>query len=445
MSVVAASQLQINVKARRLAAGVGTPVALPCNCPASNPGSRGSTRANGRKSLISRAHVTAPPVSGCRPSVSAPCRAIGPNLGATASSANTMTEPSNAARYTPPAWVTGHISHGDAAFLAGLVKELTPDAVVEIGVASGCSSAVLLEALASVHGAPVAGNPWLYSFDAIDHCYFDPSKRVGAAVDEMAPRLRDAWRLTIDNGLAARRLLSGNALTCAFIDANHCHPWPTLDLLALLPVLRQGAWVALHDISLSRLNSSPECQVHGAEYLFDEWPWSKRAESTLGNIGAIRLEGSGAETFDHCMHLLAKPWQVYPPAEIREALGLPERFLGNTPAVHAAFDALRRALPLQAGAGSRRLIIWGAGQAGRDTFIRLRDAGFQVDGFADRSPARQGQRLYDLDVRDPASLWAGEAIPFVAACGLYAGEIARDLQAHGFVEGNDFVALTDWR
>lgn len=109
--------------------------------------------------------------------------------------------------YRPPAWATGNISSTDARFLANLVREIGSTPVVEIGVASGCSSGVLLQAAeAYVDAARRAEGPWLISFDVAERCYFDASRSVGAAVDDMASALRRHWQLNVGDAVAARRL-----------------------------------------------------------------------------------------------------------------------------------------------------------------------------------------------------------------------------------------------
>jgi hypothetical protein len=344
----------------------------------------------------------------------------------------------------PPAWTTGNISSADAAFLNELIQEIVPAEVVEIGVASGVSSAVLLHALASVHGNPNPAAPWLYSFDAIDYCYFDASRPIGAAVDELVPALRPAWRMTVGTALGARDMLRGRDLAFAFIDADHRHPWATFDFLALLPVLRSGAWVAFHDVRLPQLSSAPEYQVHGPQYLFEAWPWTKRIEPLGGNTGACRLDAPAGEVFDFCLEVLKRDWEICPPRAIGEALGLP-RGLVDRQANQKGLFALQHALRHSIGGRTRPLIIWGAGEAGRKTLSLMNELGYRVDGFVDRDLRKQAGQVDGLAVRDPNSLHAqGDAAPFVITCGTYAVEIARDLETLGFTRGQDFVALVAW-
>ena len=49
-----------------------------------------------------------------------------------------------------PDWAGGSIGVDDAAFLAGLLAESRPQRLLEIGVASGMSSAIMVEVLKSL-------------------------------------------------------------------------------------------------------------------------------------------------------------------------------------------------------------------------------------------------------------------------------------------------------
>ena len=84
-----------------------------------------------------------------------------------------------------------------------------------------------------------------------------------------------------------------------FIDANHRHPWPTLDLLGALDYLAPGATVVLHDINLPVIH--PEYSDWGAKHLFDSLAVEKEAaQDGEDNIGAIRIPGERDALRESC-------------------------------------------------------------------------------------------------------------------------------------------------
>src|SRR5690606_26338062 len=174
--------------------------------------------------------------------------------------------------YRQPAWVQGGCSHGDVEFLLELVTAIDPALVLELGVASGTSSAALLFALDQLPAG--TRDRVLYSGDIQRTCYFDASRQTGAAVQELYPGHRATWHL--DTNTDARRvraaLVPGSVDLC-FIDAYLYHPCPLLHLLQIAPRLRPEAWVVLHDIELPRLH--PRFQAHGPQWPFEAWPFNK--------------------------------------------------------------------------------------------------------------------------------------------------------------------------
>lgn len=218
--------------------------------------------------------------------------------------------PSNRVRslFPPPKWVRGHISAGDAEALRQLVHDLQPERVLEIGVAAGVSSAVLLTALDAL---PDAKRRLLYSVDAHHACYFDPSYPTGAVVADLYSEPRSAWVLhTPTDARGIGRELQAGSIDLIFIDADHRHPWPLLDVLHLAPLARPQAWVALHDIALARI--MPGCQEHGAEWLFTAWPGEKAAGTgTAENLGAVRLPADLGTLVRMARKLLQlAPWEA---------------------------------------------------------------------------------------------------------------------------------------
>ena len=153
--------------------------------------------------------------------------------------------------YRRPKWGRGMITEEDARFLHDLLLEVRPSVAIELGVASGCSSVVILEAMRQCR-EPRTANPeprtanlgsripnpesrtsnpvWLHAFDISARCYFDPSHPTGDAVAELTPWNVQHYRFTAGDVLCARERLTGLNAPLAFIDANHLHPWATADL-----------------------------------------------------------------------------------------------------------------------------------------------------------------------------------------------------------------------
>lgn len=230
-----------------------------------------------------------------------------------------------------PAWVTGDVGAPDAHFIMREVLDARTDTAVEIGTASGVSTGLLCFALDVAHQAGLVGPGYrVLSYDASPAFYADPSHRVGDAAREI---LGDEMLAHIEFrnpaiALDAARELGPDAVDFLFIDADHQHPWPALDLLAMLPSLRRGATVALHDINLPLI--SPQFPDWGAKILFDGLPVRKRlardgyTPDGAPNVGSVVVPGDKRVLDAAVRRLIASyPWQAVVPDRVLAALGVP--------------------------------------------------------------------------------------------------------------------------
>jgi predicted O-methyltransferase YrrM len=232
-------------------------------------------------------------------------------------------------RFRRPEWVTGSISAVDAVFLHDVIQSVRPRRIVEVGVASGCSSAALLMGLADA-GIPLLhddGTAALHGFDRLDCCFFDRDRALAAGAFEMVPDLVCGLKLHPgETALDASRRFAGEPIAFAFIDADHRHPFPTADMLALAPVLARGAWVALHDINLVSVADAYEAETgetvdwraRGAEILFERWPFEKIAcRAGHRNIGIVRLPADRPLAAADLRDAIDQTWEAEPPVEFR--------------------------------------------------------------------------------------------------------------------------------
>ena len=212
-----------------------------------------------------------------------------------------------------PGWVAGTISHPDARYLFARVIAALADPTIEVGTASGVSTAIIATALdVGSSAAPRRPAPRLLTYDISPVFYADPSHRTGDAARKMVGR-EQLDRVTFREASAAALTdeHGSDAIGFMFLDANHQHPMPALDLLAALDALQPGAEVALHDINLPRMR--PDFADWGAKYVFDGLDVEKHidADVELPNIGSVIVPDDKADLRDQLLELVyAHPWEI---------------------------------------------------------------------------------------------------------------------------------------
>ena len=103
-------------------------------------------------------------------------------------------------------------------FINGLIRKYKPIKIIEIGVCTGGTSAVILNAIKEIESAK------LYSFDLEKKHYLHDSFDVGYVVRDYFPELLNKWKLFTGNTTSAFIELIGNDIDFAFIDTAHVMP-----------------------------------------------------------------------------------------------------------------------------------------------------------------------------------------------------------------------------
>lgn len=204
-----------------------------------------------------------------------------------------------------PSWIGGQISHIDCAFLSGLVQHVRPQNIVEIGVASGWSSAVLLHSLKATGAAEFR----LSGIDLFPEFYLDKSIPTGRAVSEVTPELQTHFNL-LTGRVAFEAMGDVGKVDFAFIDAHHMHPWATIDMISVLPFIEKGRWVAMHDLNLCGIERHKHTN-RGPFYLFYLWPDQKIYSTQKRTmIGAVLLEREPQHYLPGLLEILYTPWEI---------------------------------------------------------------------------------------------------------------------------------------
>ena len=212
---------------------------------------------------------------------------------------------------------SGAIGMGDLLFLHAFVSVLAPDRVVEIGTLSGFSAAVIADAVAQ-HQRPESESVVVETIDLSQRCHTDQTKPIGFEIPQLVPRLSS--RIRVHAGQDARyveQIAREGELQLVFIDADHQHPRPTLDLIRVSRFVRPGGWVILHDIGLGSLGERMRAAgtpfeygaPFGAQWLFEAWPFEKISG---GNIGALRLPSNLRDLVPFALAMLRIPSELEP-------------------------------------------------------------------------------------------------------------------------------------
>lgn len=209
----------------------------------------------------------------------------------------------------------GGIGSRDYFFLTCLVSILAPRRVIEIGTLTGFSTAIIAAAIDRQHGA---GSPPITvdTVDAHTHCSIDTTRAIGFEIPDLVPDL--VSRIRVHAGRESdivREIAAPGEFGLAFIDADHRHPWPLLDLLQLAPYVQRSGWILLHDIQLGSYGEAERAAGRsleagtpfGAEWLFERWPFRKISSF---HIGAVELPARMDALIPFALSLMEEPFEV---------------------------------------------------------------------------------------------------------------------------------------
>ncbi len=218
------------------------------------------------------------------------------------------------AKFTPnrPSNAKGSLSHKQVKFLYEQVLAKKPKVAAELGVASGVSSAIILYGLQTLKKHKLgSANTQLHSFDIMQKCYWSDDLDVGYVVNLMIPEEAQNYILHIPyTSVDLGKFHLPNSIDFLFIDANHRHPWPSIDLLCALPYLTPDALVCLHDINLPLMNNN--FTTYGVQCLFNAVELEKFISTEdIPNIGSIQLDGNHKKLESTLIDLIKnKKWEA---------------------------------------------------------------------------------------------------------------------------------------
>ncbi len=247
---------------------------------------------------------------------------------------------------------SGPIMPGEAACILEVIEKHRPNSFIELGTSSGLSTGLIANMLHD------NGGEILVSVDVSARYYRDDSRPTGFLVS----RMYQGGQVRVDLRSPATSLDVAEwqeSYDMGFVDGNHGHPWPLLDLLALWPRISGSRTLVQHDLTL--YSRQPKPVGIGPKYLFDQFPDSHRVRypANRGNMFSVSLDLPTAWVETMAVEAFALPWTALRKvggerlAQIQTMLSMHYR-----PAVRDAFERNRERFALSkresAVAGPRR-------------------------------------------------------------------------------------------
>lgn len=218
----------------------------------------------------------------------------------------------------------GTIHAEEAIFIRSLIEEHRPANFLELGTASGLSSGYICAFLEEFGGESFT------TADFSDTFFGDHSKEIGFLMHEgyKGGELQIAKRpFTISLDIYD----DGHTYDMMFVDANHMHPWPTIDTAVLLPRLGRSRIMIHHDYLLFALQK--QVKGIGPKYLYDQFAPEHRhlAHNSGGNIFYLRAHDDIREHSKSLAESFLLPWSInddpFSPEEKKPVFnGLKDRF-----------------------------------------------------------------------------------------------------------------------
>ena len=219
------------------------------------------------------------------------------------------------------------MSESESAFLCGFLKSYKPKKILEVGVANGGTTAIILQTLEDI------GEPYkMYSVDISKQCYSFPGKVTGHVAtfakenNLLTPpqsTLTGEHKFYLGDYLPQVIDEIGGDIDFVILDTVHYTPGELLDFPVMLPYLKDNAIVVLHDVSLNQRNLNyhkPDAHATGLLLSAVSAP-EKFLNSTsvsafnYPNIGAFRVDESTRAYIDNVFMALMLTWHYLPKDE----------------------------------------------------------------------------------------------------------------------------------
>lgn len=202
------------------------------------------------------------------------------------------------------------MSDFELSFLCGLIKEKRPHKILELGVAAGGGTAIIVECLNEL-----GTEADMFSVDYLEHYYRNPSYPCGYRAKETIKETDCVnHRFLLGRSIPYVIEEIGNGIDFLVLDTSHRLPGELLDFIIVLPFLKDGCIVVVHDVMESHYHGVREeiatCLLFSAVSSGDKYRMKDDTASymSFSNIAAFTVDSSTRDKIENIVSLLLVPW-----------------------------------------------------------------------------------------------------------------------------------------
>ena len=211
------------------------------------------------------------------------------------------------------------MSEFESAFLCGLIKKYEPKKILEVGVAAGGTTAIILQCLESI------GKEYkMYSVEALKYFYLMPEKTAGFLAEPVRQNLNIGTHKFYLGQILPEVIddIEGD-IDFVILDTVHSLPGELLDFLVAIHYLTDNAVVCMHDVSLHQRRQF--IFSHATDILFSTVVADKmlnflpnddeKYNSKYANIAAFQINSQTMKNIYNIFLALTLRWAYLPTQE----------------------------------------------------------------------------------------------------------------------------------
>lgn len=199
----------------------------------------------------------------------------------------------------------------ESAFVCGLIKDKKPKKILEVGVAGGGTTAIILQCLKSLGYTDTV----VYSVDLNEKFYRDNKKKTGYIAEDLKQKIDTNKHITYYGNILPEVINKiGDDIDFFILDTVHFMPGELLDFPVALPFLQNDAVFVLHDIHFHNYflkngisNGVLFSVINGEKhYLLN------KEEHVFTNIGGMNISDETRNGIKNVFLALGLPWDYTP-------------------------------------------------------------------------------------------------------------------------------------